>query len=96
MGSLRGRMRKLEEAAEAETVNLSCPTCGETFTLYGDPAVAFIVYQWEQGYEGETSLQPTDPAVLKLTEHPHDPSRFIDIATGRPWLDEFEPGTVCQ
>ena len=74
-------------------VRLSCPTCGETFTLYGDPAMAFLVHEWEQGYEGETFGPPTDSTVLKLAEHPHDPGGLVDTATGRPWLGEFEPGS---
>jgi hypothetical protein len=38
---------------------------------------------------GETYGPPTDPAVVKLREHEHDPIVFIDKVIGDPFLGEF-------
>ena len=91
---IRGRLRRLEQAIEEEVVTLLCPECAEKFTLYGDPAVEFLVHEWSRDYGGETHRRPTDPAVVKLSEHEHDPSRFVDAATGEPWLGGFFAGNV--
>ena len=92
--ALRDRLRKLERGTQGDKTGLVCPECGEEFTLYGDPLLEFLSYEWRQGYKGETYGPPTDPAVVKLSEHEHDPSLMIDKATGKPWCGELLAGTV--
>jgi hypothetical protein len=69
-----------------------CPTCGEEFTVHGDASAEYLVWLWEQDYEGETYGQ-TPEDVLVLTRHPHDASFFVDKATGEPFMGEFFKGT---
>ncbi len=101
MSGLRGRLKRLEKDAEEDKTVVECPTCGETFTLYGDPAMDYLVLRWRQGHdkghEGETHGAPTervhpDPAVVKLAEHEHDPSLMVNKSDGSPWLGEFFRG----
>jgi hypothetical protein len=92
MSRFRGRLRRLRAEAEGETTTLVCPECGEEFVTHGDSAAAYLVYQWRQGYEGETYGPPIAPAVGKLAEHEHDPSLMIDKADGLPWLGQFFHG----
>ena len=90
MSGLRGRLKRLERGTEGDRTILECPTCGEEFTLYGDPAADYLVLRWrqghDQGHEGETHGAPTDPAVAKLAAHEHDPSTMVDKSDGSPWL----------
>jgi hypothetical protein len=91
MSGLRGRLKRLERDTEGEKMVIECPTCGEAFVLYGDPAADYLVHLWRQGHEGETHGAPTervhpDPALVKLAEHEHDPSLMVDRADGSPWL----------
>jgi hypothetical protein len=46
------------------------------------------------GYLGETYGPPTDPAVVKLGEHEHDPIVFIDKVIGDPFLGDFMSSLV--
>ena len=92
MSGLRGRLKRLERGTEGEKTVIECPTCGEVFTLYGDPAAAYLVYLWRQDYGGENHGPPVDPAVVKLAEHEHDPSLMVDKSDGSPWLGEFFRG----
>ena len=96
MSGLMGRLRKLQRDTEGEKTVIECPACGEAFTLRGDPAVEYLVLRWrqghDQGHEGETHGAPTDPAVVKLAEHEHDPSLMVNKAYGLPWLGKFFRG----
>jgi hypothetical protein len=92
MASLRRRIKKLERDAIGEKTTLVCPECGEEFTVYGDASAEYLVWMWEQGYEGETYGQ-TPEDVMRLTEHEHDASVFVDKATGEPFMGEFFKGT---
>ncbi len=93
MGSMRRRLRKLEEAAAADTTTLVCPECGEEFTPTGDPAVEYLCWEWAQGYKGKT-YRETPADVLRIAEHEHDPSLMIDRATGESWMGEFFAGNL--
>ncbi len=92
MSGLRGRLRKLQRDTEGEKTVMECPTCGEEFVLYGDPAADYLGHLWRQDYGGENHGLPVDPAVVKLAEHEHDPSLMVDKADGLPWLGEFFRG----
>ncbi len=94
MSGLRGRLKRLAKDAEGDRTILECPTCGEVFVLYGDPAAAYLVNLWRQDYEGGTHGPPTDPAVITVAEHEHDPSLMVDRANGLPWLGRFSAGTL--
>ena len=56
---IRDRLRRLEQATEGESTTLVCPECNEEFTLYGDPALEFIAYEWAKGLRGQ-ALRPLD------------------------------------
>jgi len=90
MSGLRGRLKRLERDTEGKTV-IECPTCGEAFTLYGDPA-DYLVYLWRQDYGGENHDPPVDPAVVKLAEHEHDPGAFVEKSSGLPFLSREVSG----
>ena len=83
------RLRRLEQATEGERTILVCPECGEEFTLYGDPALEFIAYEWAKCYEGKLYGPPTGPAVVNMAEHEHGANAFIDRATGEWWLKDL-------
>jgi hypothetical protein len=88
----RGRIKKLERATEGQVATLVCPTCGDEFVVYGDAALEYLCREWAKTSGGETYRQ-TPADVTRLTEHEHDPSEFIDKATGEPFLGEFFRGT---
>ena len=97
MSGLRGRLKRLERDTEGEKTVIECPTCGEEFVLYGDPAADYLGHLWRQDYGGENHGPPTervhpDPAVVKLAEHEHDPSLMVNKSDGSPWLGEFFRG----
>lgn len=52
MSGLRGRLQRLEKDAEGDRTILECPTCGEVFTLHGNPAADYLVLRWRRG-QGE-------------------------------------------
>ena len=89
---MKGRIKKLERDTKGEKTTLMCPTCGEEFVVHGDASVEYLCWAWEQGYEGET-YRKTPADVIRLTEHEHDASFFVDKATGSPFLGEFFKGT---
>src|SRR5215210_7714115 len=88
----RGRVKRLEQATQGEVATLVCPTCGDEFVVYGDAALEYLCCEWQQTSGGE-SYRQTPADVIRLTEHEHDPSEFIDKATGEPFLGEFFRGT---
>ena len=91
MASLRGRVKKALDAAAGEKSTLVCPTCGEEFVVFGDAPLEYICWMWKQDYEGET-YRKTPEDVLRLTEHEHDASKFVDKATGERFMGEFFKG----
>jgi len=82
----------LERDTQGENTTLSCPECGAEFVIYGDAPLEYLCWSWEQGYEGET-YRKTPADVLRLTEHRHDASEFVDKATGEPFMGELFRGT---
>jgi hypothetical protein len=84
----RDRLRNLELAAQGEVATLVCPTCGDEFVVYGDAALEYLCWEWAQTSGGE-SYRQTPADAIRLTEHEHYPSEFIDKATGEPFLGEF-------
>ena len=92
---LRGRIKRLERATEGEVATLVCPACGDEFVVYGDAALELIAWDWEQESGCETYRQ-TPADVIRLTEHEHDPSEFVDKATGEPFLGELFRATGAE
>ena len=88
MGSLKGRIRRAERAARAETTPLSCPECGHEFWVHENTDLEYIAYQWAQE-TGAKSHRPTPPDVLTLANHPHTVEGLINKATGEPWLQRL-------
>ena len=86
---LRGRLRRLEREAEAETETLCCRKCAEEMTVAEDTDIALIVWEWEQGVRdlgGEPEVyRPTPPDVFVVTEHPCGWESLEVKATGEPW-----------
>lgn len=89
MSAFRGRLKRLEKDADGDTTVLQCPTCGEVFTLHGDPVMEYIAWEWHQQTGIENYGRPTDPAVVRVAEHEHDPALMVDRSDGSPWLGEF-------
>ena len=85
MGRFRGRLRRLEEAAQEETMTLVCPECGAEFVAYGDVPMEFIVHQWTLE-TGDASHHETLESILRLFAHGQDPGAFLEKASGLPFL----------
>ena len=91
---LRGRLRRLERAADVQTVELVCPECGAEFKARGDdPLLDFLAHEWANGYGGET-YRETPADVVRIANLEHDHSRMINKATGKSWVGELLVGTV--
>jgi hypothetical protein len=90
MRRLRGRIKKVVDAAAGDKSTLRCPECGERFVVYGDASLQYLAWNWERASGAET-YQKTPEDVLMLTRHPHDASFFVDEADD-PWLGEFFRG----
>lgn len=88
MGSLKGRIRRAERAARAETMVLSCPECGQEFRVAESADLEYIAYQWAQE-TGAKSHRPTPPDVFVIANHPHDAENLIAKRTGERWLERL-------
>ena len=91
MGRFRGRLRRLEEAAQEETMTLVCPACGAQFVAYGDVPLEFIVHQWVRE-TGEAGHHETPESILRLFAHEHDPSVLLEKGSGLPFLSREVSG----
>ena len=88
---LRDRLRRMEEAAERETMTLVCPECGAEFVAHGDVPLEFIVHQWTLE-TGEAGHHETPASVLRLFDHEHDPGAFLEKGSGLPFLSREVSG----
>ena len=91
MGRFRDRLRKLEEAAQEETMTLVCPECGTEFVAYGDVPMEYIVHQWSLE-TGEAGHQEAAESILRLFDHEHDPGAFVEKTSGLPFLSKAVSG----
>ena len=91
MGRFRGRLLKLEEAAQEETMSLLCPECGAQFVAYGDVPLEFIVHEWATD-SGEGGQHDTPASILRLFAHEHDPGVFLAKGRGLPFLSKAVSG----
>ena len=91
MGRFRGRLLKLEEAAQEEAMTLVCPECGAEFVAYGDVPMEFIVHQWATE-TGEAGHHETPASILRLFAHDHDPGAFLEKVSGLPFLSRAVSG----
>jgi len=89
MGSLKARIRKAERDAQADTVVLLCPECGEEMRVAENTDVEYIAWCWTQE-TGAKSYRETPPDVFVIANHPHAVEGLIDKATGEPWLARLE------
>lgn len=85
---LRDKLKRLEAEADAETTTLVCPECGEELSAYGDVALEFIGYEWvrESGGTRFASHRETPRDILRIFDHEHDPSAFLEKSSGLPFL----------
>lgn len=91
MGSLRGRLQKLEAVLEGETMTVVCPECGEEFRVHVDTGLAYIVWEWTQS-TGDEGHWKAPPDLLRVLAHDHDASLFVLKEDRSPWLGEFFHG----
>ncbi len=91
MGRLRGRLRKLDEAASEVTMTLVCPKCGAQFVAYGDVPLEFVVHQWAVE-TGEAGHHETPKSILHLFAHGYDPGAFLEKGSGLPFLSREVSG----
>ena len=91
MGRFRDRLRRLEEAAQEETMNLVCPACGAEFVAYGDVPMEFIVHQWTRE-TGEEGHHETPASILRVFDHEHGPGAFLEKTSGLPFLSRAVSG----
>lgn len=89
---LRDRLNKLQRTTERDTTVLLCPECGEEFRVHEDTPLDYVVSEWTKA-TGEKGYWTAPPDLLRLEAHAHDPSAFLDKATGSPWLGQFFHGT---
>ena len=97
MGRLKQRLDTLAKKSDYQLTTLVCPECSEEFTAYGDVALEFLVHQWVLGPEGEVGAaaatwRETPEDVLRLFDHEHDPSAFVDKSSGLPFLSKAAGG----
>jgi hypothetical protein len=94
MAGLRERLRRLEEKG-AKPVDLMCPECKAVIRVYDERVLRleFLTYLWAPKRRREENGQEPSAEVLWLADHEHDPSAFVNKATGEPWLGEFFHGT---
>ena len=91
--SLRGKLKRLEQEANVQTVEVVCPECGAEFKATGDPVLEYLCYEWQQVSSGGESYREVSRDVLAIAAHEHDPSLMINKATARPWCGELFAGT---
>jgi hypothetical protein len=82
---LREQVRRLRRDTVGEKATLLCRACGDEFVVYGDGALEYLCWEWAHT-SGAKTYRQTPADVIRLTEHEHDPSEFIDKATGEPFL----------
>ena len=91
MGGIRRRLDKLQERSGYQRTTLVCPECGGEFTAYGDVALEFIVHEWSRG-SGEAGHHETPEDILRIFDHEHDPSAFLEKSSGLPFLSKAVSG----
>jgi hypothetical protein len=87
---LKERLRRLELETEGEIMTVVCLECTEEFTAHGDVPVEYIVHEWgrETGERGHKT--PKD--ILRIFDHEHDPSAFVEKHSGLPFLSKAVSG----
>jgi hypothetical protein len=93
MGSIRGRLDRLQEKSVYQRTTLVCPECGEEFVATGDAALEYIVSQYLQGTEAESYRSGATPEdILRIFAHEHDPGAFVEKSSGLPFLSKAVSG----
>ena len=69
MGSIDGRLGRLEREAGEHSTTVSCPKCGETFRHAGDLALDVVAAQWARATGTDYEEAPT---VSRVLDHPHE------------------------
>jgi hypothetical protein len=83
---LKDKLRRLEREVESQRATLVCPECGEEFTAYGDVALEYVVYAWTKEAPEHAHYRETPEDIQRLFDHEHDPSTFVEKASGLPFL----------
>lgn len=82
---MRRRLERLEEKSGYQRMVLVCPECSEEFTVYGDVAVEYIVWEWARE-SGEEGHHKTPESMLRAFEHEHGPENLVEKTSGLPFL----------
>jgi len=91
MGRFRGRLRRLERETEVKMTILVCPECSKEFVAHGDVALEVLAEEWARGSGSETHRQTAED-ILRIFDHEHNPTLFVDKASGAPFLGRFFAG----
>jgi hypothetical protein len=87
---IRNRLRKLEEAAQEETVLLRCLECGEELRVQEGLEIDLVAHEWAEEQRrrgrGHEIYGETHPDVYLIASHPHSELSLVDTGTGEPWL----------
>jgi hypothetical protein len=93
VGGVRRRLDKVQEKSGYQRTTLVCLECGEEFTAYGDVALEYIVYEYSQGTQAESYRSGATPEdILRIFDHEHDPSAFVEKTSGLPFLSKALSG----
>ena len=93
MGGVRRRLQTLWKKSSGQRSTLVCPECGEEFTAYGDVALEVIVEQYSRTSQSSAeSYRETPEDILRLFDHEHDCSAFVQKSSGLPFLSKAAGG----
>ena len=95
MGSLRHRIKKLEDGGNYQRLELVCEVCGKQITVVASPGgsvwLDLIVLDWSahQPEENDSYRNDYHPGLVELYEHEHPEDNFRDKKSG---LLFYDPG----
>jgi hypothetical protein len=86
VGSLRGRLRRLEEAADEDTMLLILSDTGEEVRVPFDAPVVWAVWEWRRGMGEDPGPDPLAERMAELVgrgAYEKDPNQDGRILGGR-------------
>jgi hypothetical protein len=94
MGRLKNRLDTLAKKSDYQLTTLVCPECSQEFTAYGDVALEVIIHQWSSQVPEHVvdGSRETPQDVLRLLDHEHDVSTFLEKSSGLPFLSREVSG----
>jgi hypothetical protein len=83
---IRDKMKRLERAAETETLAAVCLECGEEQRVRHGILVELTALEWKMHQDGEHEEPPADtPSDVRwVWEHPHGGLSLVDKYTHEP------------